>query len=605
MKKISNKEILNRFFAKKKEECSRTEAFDNSSWSYVVIRNIPKELHSKDLRKYFKGYIEHEKFACFHYRHRPEVQAKNDDVAANKSRTCCCIVAFKNMQDREEFTKEFHGRLWQNSEGTELMRRCFIDRLKVESSTTEASSSLLSREDLKEMIELKPPAVMPQGNIGTPSQYFLEQIRQCKLPSSLIQKLGIQSGRRKRKFEAVPFNYKNECMESNDHLQENSSNNKNEIFKNPEKPLREESIEEDFLRQKPPDNDEGPDDDDDQCEEWERHEALHDDVTEQDRTKPKKYEEEMEVTWEKGGPGLVWYTDKNYWDEREKGTDCDWAWADDWDVDYSVYYEGKSAGDLDAKAAVEMQEDELLRSGKLEKSVFTRRAKNPSQKTRKRKYSENDDLKINNIVGNRLLIKMGWKPGTGLGRNQQGRVAPVAFSMEEDGQSGMEKKGLGYRGEKLIRTTNTSNSTDVITKSMPRIPMKHVMCNENDFVVWPTASRRKILIETSQPSLSLRLLFISKILLFVIQIILKMHFNGFTTCSPSSSSSSEDDRVPVEEMTATELLSLAIKKRRSLYNRKERDYRCELLQTSFITSLCSSKRSKSDKEQSNSRSFAS
>lgn len=51
-----------------------------------------------------------------------------------------------------------------------------------------------------------------------------------------------------------------------------------------------------------------------------RHEALHDDVTEQDRAKPRKYEEEMEVTWEKGGPGLVWFTDKNYWDEREKGS---------------------------------------------------------------------------------------------------------------------------------------------------------------------------------------------------------------------------------------------------------------------------------------------
>lgn len=34
--------------------------------------------------------------------------------------------------------------------------------------------------------------------------------------------------------------------------------------------------------------------------------------------KERKYEEEMEVTWEKGGPGLVWETDKNKWDEMEK-----------------------------------------------------------------------------------------------------------------------------------------------------------------------------------------------------------------------------------------------------------------------------------------------
>lgn len=64
-----------------------------------------------------------------------------------------------------------------------------------------------------------------------------------------------------------------------------------------------------------------------------RHEALHDDVTEHERTKQAKFEQEMEVlwgmecciqrrgvqvTWEKGGPGLVWEMDKAKWDEMEK-----------------------------------------------------------------------------------------------------------------------------------------------------------------------------------------------------------------------------------------------------------------------------------------------
>ena len=47
------------------------------SVSYAIIRNIPKELRSKDLRKYFKRFIEAEKFQCFHYRHRPELQAES------------------------------------------------------------------------------------------------------------------------------------------------------------------------------------------------------------------------------------------------------------------------------------------------------------------------------------------------------------------------------------------------------------------------------------------------------------------------------------------------------------------------------------------------
>ncbi len=66
------------------------------------------------------------------------------------------------------------------------------------------------------------------------------------------------------------------------------------------------------------------------------------------------------MTWEKGGAGLVWYTDAFYWDQTEQGTDCDWRWTDDWDVDYSIYYD-RTAGDIDARQAVEMREDTMLR----------------------------------------------------------------------------------------------------------------------------------------------------------------------------------------------------------------------------------------------------
>lgn len=54
--------------------------------------------------------------------------------------------------------------------------------------------------------------------------------------------------------------------------------------------------------------------------------------------------------------------------------------------------------------------------------------------------------------------------------------------------------------------------------------------------------------------------------------------------SPSSSftySSCED-----EELAPTQLLSLAIKKRRALYESKDRDFRRELLHTGMIQSLC-------------------
>ncbi|KAL6742318.1 hypothetical protein Aduo_015478 [Ancylostoma duodenale] len=339
--------------------------------------------------------------------------------------------------------------------------------------STEGSSDSVTDADLRQMIELRPPLVMPQGNVGTPTQYFLDQIKLCRLPASLIPKLGLKTLRRRRKYDSVPFQYyareeeddsRTEAAETVaehgtsgvDQLRRNVT--KNELLEK-EQSIREQPIPTDptdktLLTDFGPDNDAGSDNDDDQCEEWERHEALHDDVTEQDRTKPRKYEEEMEIVWEKGGPGLVWYTDKNYWDEREKGTDSDWAWADDWDVDYSVYYEGKAVGSKDARDAVEMREDDERRAGKLVESVFTKRAK-PINHERKRRNSGSDVIDIEqytNRIGSKLLGRMGWKPGSGLGRSQQGRPHPVAVQLEEDGQTGFEKKGFGYHGEKMQRT---------------------------------------------------------------------------------------------------------------------------------------------------------
>ena len=43
-------------------------------------------------------------------------------------------------------------------------------------------------------------------------------------------------------------------------------------------------------------------------------------MTSQERTKERLYEEEIELKWEKGGSGLVFYTDAQYWQEEEGGT---------------------------------------------------------------------------------------------------------------------------------------------------------------------------------------------------------------------------------------------------------------------------------------------
>lgn len=42
-------------------------------------------------------------------------------------------------------------------------------------------------------------------------------------------------------------------------------------------------------------------------------------MTSQERSKERLYEEEIELKWEKGGSGLVFYTDAQYWQEEEGG----------------------------------------------------------------------------------------------------------------------------------------------------------------------------------------------------------------------------------------------------------------------------------------------
>lgn len=39
----------------------------------------------------------------------------------------------------------------------------------------------------------------------------------------------------------------------------------------------------------------------------------------QERTKERLFEEDLEVVWEKGGSGLVFYTDASYWDQQDGG----------------------------------------------------------------------------------------------------------------------------------------------------------------------------------------------------------------------------------------------------------------------------------------------
>lgn len=65
--------------------------------------------------------------------------------------------------------------------------------------------------DLRSLSELNPPALMQNGNVGTPVKVFLQLIQSCRMPPRLIRKLGLTFPKTSsnRRYGNVPFQYRN------------------------------------------------------------------------------------------------------------------------------------------------------------------------------------------------------------------------------------------------------------------------------------------------------------------------------------------------------------------------------------------------------------
>ncbi|KAH0631180.1 hypothetical protein JD844_005377 [Phrynosoma platyrhinos] len=411
---------------------------------FCLVSSVPAQLRSADLRCFFSQFVEAGGFLCFHYRHRPEKRGEAPGGAGppplprrRPGPTCCCLALVRSGCSRR-LLRMYSGKRWVDKQGEKLPGRCLIRRVRVapdkdgdivtyktKKEHHRMSSETFTQADLKHLPELNPPAFMPHGNVGTPLRVFLDLIRACRMPSSVIRKLQLQfpkSGS-SRRYGKVPFIYEEtetvleeervytatgEEITEGEHLPKEGMANRggNTQEKDWDDSVKEEAAESPLS---------SDDDDDDRCEEWERHEALHEDVTSQERIKERLYEEEIELKWEKGGSGLVFYTDAQYWQEEEEG-DFDEQTADDWDVDMSIYYD-KDGGDKDARDLVQMRFEQRLRDG----------------------------LEDGSGIGRKVMEKQGWTEGLGLGSSNSG----MAEALLSEGQNPKCKRGLGYHGEKL------------------------------------------------------------------------------------------------------------------------------------------------------------
>ncbi|KAM7247775.1 hypothetical protein CapIbe_001728 [Capra ibex] len=440
---------------------------------YLVVSGIPSELRSAQLRSYFSQFREQRDcgFLCFHYRHRPErappqagpdstptpirqglAQTSLNDAGAlstqdcnpTRTRTCCCVVSVRGAAQAQRFLRMYSGRRWLDSQGTWLPGRCFIRRLRLpteasglgsfpfktrkELQSHKAKSEAFTLADLRQLPELNPPVLMPNGNVGTPLRVFLELIRACRLPPRIITQLQLQFPKTgsSRRYGNVPFTYENsETVEQEEfvYTAEGEEIPQGSCLADIPSNSREEPEEEEEEEEET-----HSDDDDDRGEEWERHEALHEDVTGQERTSERLFEEEIELKWEKGGSGLVFYTDAQFWQEEEG--DFDEQTADDWDVDMSVYYDADS-GDKDARDSVQMRLERRLRDGQEAGSVIRHQVGTFERHTKG--------------IGRKVLERQGWAEGQGLGSQCSG----VPDALDNDGQHPRCKRGLGYHGEKL------------------------------------------------------------------------------------------------------------------------------------------------------------
>uniref|UniRef100_G3MM85 G-patch domain-containing protein n=1 Tax=Amblyomma maculatum TaxID=34609 RepID=G3MM85_AMBMU len=448
--------------------------------AYVIVNNIPKSYRSADLRNFFSEFVETSGFDCFHFRHRPEVQQKVPTTKANidaptdssrkddgssastrKTTTCCVVRVLANRVN--ELFRMYDKKHWIGRDGQSLPTRCFIRKVRVRSSEHQMHSYLtrgeqralraeegavLTESDLKTLIELRPPAVMPNGNVGTPTKVFLGLIQACKFPPYLIKKLGLVFPRSRSRglYGSVPFNYGNAARglkscevdakvamrkHSDDSLVRTATgavisgvapttHSKTDVSTSQDAEGERHSA----------DTQDKEESDDEECEEWDRHEALHNDVTSQERTRERLFEEELEVQWEKGGSGLVFYTDAQFWDEVEG--DFDAKTSDDWDVDMSIYYNPES-GDKDARDYMSMLRFKRLRETDEEMDDENRLA---------------TFEKHTKGFGSRILKEQGWSEGEGVGRTKEG----IAIPIDDAGQHPWDRSGFGYRGEKLVRT---------------------------------------------------------------------------------------------------------------------------------------------------------
>ena len=107
-------------------------------------------------------------------------------------------------------------------------------------------SSTFSEAELRRLPELRPPSVLPQGNVGTPTSTLLRLIAQCRFPPRLITKLGLKfpQARHAHRYANVPFEYPSAAQSGKSSSNRHHQRDDREVFTADGHALLENAVEE-------------------------------------------------------------------------------------------------------------------------------------------------------------------------------------------------------------------------------------------------------------------------------------------------------------------------------------------------------------------------
>ncbi|KAJ1619011.1 hypothetical protein T492DRAFT_1089064 [Pavlovales sp. CCMP2436] len=177
-------------------------------------------------------------------------------------------------------------------------------------------------------------------------------------------------------------------------------------------------------------------------EEWDRHvAAISHDPGAWDRSERPTYaywnsdnqhlfEEEIEACWEKGGSGLAFYTDDAYWHAQ---TTTEERLVDGWDTHDHIENDG--ADYVPARVALEGLRARAARAPDTHaRARIARRVRGPGTQAAELALDAGNS-------GYRMLERMGWSEDRpSLGKRRHGEVLPVAARM---GPHKRDRRGLG------------------------------------------------------------------------------------------------------------------------------------------------------------------